>query len=168
LTLDNLVDRQGRPFPGHIQASLNQAIVAALSDPDADVDTILRTAQGIGERAPHKGIVDLVRYMTSALFNASKREKAKRIPPHGQVEISECTEISIGLASNSHKSIEASILLSEILRSLPVPEREVLLRFTYGMQHSEIAKELGISTLASRRRLHIARKRLAERLGVAQ
>ncbi|HTF63305.1 MAG TPA: hypothetical protein VK638_11410 [Edaphobacter sp.] len=112
---------------------MNKAIMAALADPEADIDTIVRTAQGIGERAPQKNIVDLVRYMTSALFKASKRQKAKRIPPTKEIEISECSDRYEELVSNVHKSIEAKVLVSEILQCLPLPERDVLLRYTYGM-----------------------------------
>jgi RNA polymerase sigma factor (sigma-70 family) len=168
LTLYDLVDRKGRPFPGHIQASLSQAITTAISDPEADVDMILRAAQGIGERAPQKNIVDLVRYATKALFNVSRRSRRKRIATEKAREMLGCVELSEELVSESHKSIEARILVSEILTHLSAPERDVLLRFTYGMQHREIAEELGISVLMSRHHLSIARKRLSELLGIAQ
>lgn len=168
MTLYNLVDRQGRPFPGHIQASLSQAITSAISDPEADIDLILRAAQGIGERAPQKNIVDLVRYATKALFNVSRRSRLRRIATAKEREIPDCPKFSEELVSNSHKSIEARVLVSEILGSLSTLERDVLLRFTYGMQHREIARELGISVLMSRHHLRSARKRLAELVGIAQ
>ena len=167
-TLYNLVDRQGRPFPGHIQASLGQAITTAICDPEADVDLILRTAQGIGERAPQKNIVDLVRYATKALFNVSRRSRRRRIAIAKEREIPECSQLSEELISHSHKSIEAKVLVSEILQYISAPERDVLLRFTYGMQHREIARELDISVHMSRHHLSSARKHLTELLGIAQ
>jgi DNA-binding NarL/FixJ family response regulator len=163
-TLYSLVDSQGRPFPGHIQSSLSQAITTAISDPEVDIDLILRTAQGIGERAPQKNIVDLVRYATKALFNVSRRSRLKRIA----TEKAGSSELSETLVCHDHKSIEARVLVSEILQSLPTTERNVLLRFTYGLQHREIARELGISVHMSRHHLSSARKHLAGLLGKAQ
>jgi hypothetical protein len=135
LTLYNLVDRQGRPFPAPIQASLSQAIATAIADPEADIDLILHTAQGIGERAPEKNIVDLVRYATKAFFRVSRRSRLKQVATVKERETVDCGELSEELASNDHKSIEARVLVAEILQNLPTLERDVLLRFTYGMQH---------------------------------
>ena len=167
VTLYNLVDRQGRLFPEHIQASLSQAITAIIPDPEADIDLILRTAQGIGERAPQKNIVDLVHYATKALFNVSRQSTRRRIAIAKEREIPECSGLSEELVSHNHKSIEAQVLVSEILQYLSAPERDVLIRCAHGIQHREIAKELGISVHMSRHHLSSARKHLRELLSAS-
>jgi len=98
-TLYNLVDRQGRPFPGHIQEGLSEAITTAISDHEADVDVIVRTAQGIGEQVPQKNIVDLVRYATKALFKASKRSRLQRISIAKEVALPGKLEVAVNVAA---------------------------------------------------------------------
>jgi DNA-directed RNA polymerase specialized sigma24 family protein len=109
-----------------------------------------------------------VRYATKALFNVSRRSRLRRIATAKETEIPDCPKLSKELVSHGDKSIEARVLVSEILRDLSTLERDVLLRFTYGMQHREIARELGISVLMSRHHLSSARKHLTELVGIAQ
>ena len=118
MTLDKLVDRHGNPFPPDIQFGLRQAIVASLSDPDADVDVLIRTAQKIGERAHENKILDLVRYATTGLFRNSKRAKmAHLLAKEDQLKITENAKLPAGLVANTHKVIEDKVLVSEILKT---------------------------------------------------
>lgn len=166
MTLDKLVDRHGNPFPEHIQAGLSQAIMATLSDPDADVDVLIRTAQGLGERAHQNKILDFVRYATKALFRSSRRAKMAHLLMKGdQLKITGHAKLPAGLVANTHKTIEDKVLISEILKTLSPVEKDVLLRFTYGMKHPQIAAELNITVGLSRQYLSRARKHLTELLG---
>ena len=150
--------------------------MATLSDPDADVNLLVSTAQGIGERVNQNKIVDLVRYARRSLFRASKREKLNRLIRDNEVRISEltalsdseCSNLPVEFVSNAHNAIEAKVLVSEILKRISPIERDVVLRFTYGMKHPQIAAELNISAALSRHYLSSARKRLTELLSSAK
>ncbi len=140
--------------------------MATLSDPDADVDVLIRTAQGLGERAHQNKILDFVRYATMALFRSSRRAKmAHLLTKENQLKVTGHAKPPRGLVANTHKAIEDKVLVSEILKTLSPVEKDVLLRFTYGMKHPQIAAELKISVGMSRQHLSRARKRLTDLLG---
>ena len=82
-----------------------------------------------------------------------------------QLKVTENAELPAGLVVNTHNVIEAKVLVSEILKTLSPVERDVLLRFTYGMKHPQIAAELNISAGLSRQYLSRARKHLTGLLG---
>ncbi len=82
-----------------------------------------------------------------------------------QLNITEGAELPLALVANSHRAIEDNFLVSEILKALSTIEKDVLLRFTYGMKHPQIAAELKISVGMSRQHLSRARKRLTDLLG---
>jgi RNA polymerase sigma factor (sigma-70 family) len=140
--------------------------MATLSDPDADVDVLIRTAQGVGEHAHQNNILDFVRYATMALFKSSRRaKKAHLLTRENQLTITGNAKLPSRLVDNTHKAIEYKVLVSEILKTLSPVEKDVLLRFTYGMKHPQIAAELNITVGMSRQYLSRARKHLTELLG---
>ena len=89
--------------------------------------------------------LDVVRYAKKALFRVSKRAQVNHRPKKpDQLNLAEQATLPIELVSNAHKAIEAKVLVSENPKKHFPIERDVLLRFTYGMQHPEIAAELNI------------------------
>ena len=74
VTLDRLVDRQGRPLPQKIHDELVNVVMRVIAHPDADVDAVIERAQVIGSRAAQGEIDDLPRYASKALFGVAEEE----------------------------------------------------------------------------------------------
>jgi DNA-directed RNA polymerase specialized sigma24 family protein len=162
VTLNRLVDRQGRPLPQKIHDELVNVVMRVIAHPDADVDAVMERAQVIGSRAAQGEIDDLPRYASKALFGVARKERKHA---RNETELLHSSDEMEALAWSSREgslsAIEAGILVRELLGKLSPLDRHVYMRHADGWDHKEISKDLGISESMSWFRLHRAKTRLA-------
>jgi DNA-directed RNA polymerase specialized sigma24 family protein len=162
VTFDRFLDRQGQPFPEDVRTVLVDVLERVIAHPDTDIDAVVDRARVIGTRAVEGRIDDLPRYLTKALFAVAQEKRARSIE---QIEVlcPPCDLESLGAKANAERysSIEAQVLLDEVLAMLSPLDRKVYMLHSDGFEHREIAKQLGISESMSWLRLRRAKSRLA-------
>jgi RNA polymerase sigma factor (sigma-70 family) len=167
MALDHVqfTDRFGRPLAPKLRDQLVECVISAIAHPKADIDAVLKRARTIARRAAEGQIEDVRHYATKALFAVSRKESLKREREPVACHTPQRMEILAGPAIEASPSaLEDRILLKELLGSLPEMDRKVFVRHIEGWEHSEIAKEMGISEATSWFRLRRAKKKLASQI----
>jgi RNA polymerase sigma factor (sigma-70 family) len=167
MALDHVqfTDRFGRPLPQKLRDQIIECVMSAIAHPKADIDAVLQRAKTIGRRAAEGQIEDVRHYATKVLFAVSREANLKREREPIASKSPRTMEILAGAAIEASPSaIEDRILLQQLLSAVSEKDREVLIRHVEGWEHSEIARELGISEAMSWFRLKRAKKKLASQL----
>jgi len=149
------------PLREDLRAELLESVVAAVSRPDSDLDSVLQSASHVAKAAVEGRIRSVKSYAAKAFFTASKRVRTREDRHQLVFEPPEALEAISGESRvGSPAAIEAAILLEELLSPLDPVDREVYVRHVGGWTHKEIARQLGISVRACWYRHHRAKKRL--------
>lgn len=132
----------------------------------ADVvqDTYLRAFRSIDR---FRGEAQFTTWLYRITANCASTQLSKR-NKHRHEELSEQTPFPTDIASGPEAKADAALDrrdVSAALSKLPANLRTVLvLRDIYDLSHDAIAKELGISEVTAKVRLHRARKKLRDQL----
>jgi len=167
MALDHVqfTDRFGRPLPQKLRDQIVECVTSVISHPKADIDAVLERAKAIARRAADGQIEDVQHYATKALFAVSRKASLKWKREAVAYYAPQRMEILAGTAIEASPSaLEDRVLLRELLSSLPDLDREILIRYIEGWEHSEIASDLGISEATSWFRLRRAKKKLVSQL----